>query len=161
MANRPNLVGQRFGRLLVKKYTGLRETRRLWICVCDCGKKHKATTSDLRYGSVRSCGCLLVGSTAKNSKHNHSSRRNGATPTYKSWSAMMGRCLNPANTSFKNYGGRGIRVHNAWKIFDGFLADMGKRPTGKTLDRINVDGNYKPSNCRWATTLEQRHNRRR
>lgn len=73
---------------------------------------------------------------------------------------MLQRCGNPNNARFADYGGRGISVDIRWKLFDNFLADMGVRPEGKTLDRINVDGNYEPSNCRWASAYEQAHNKR-
>lgn len=83
------------------------------------------------------------------------------TPTYSTWRSMKKRCLNPGHRSWPHYGGRGITICDAWlESFDAFLADMGERPDGTTLDRINPDGNYEPGNCRWATVLEQRHNRR-
>lgn len=82
------------------------------------------------------------------------------TPTYRSWTSMISRCGNPNNVSWAHYGGRGITICDAWRTFLGFLADMGERPEGKTLDRINNDGNYEPGNCRWATASEQSRNRR-
>ncbi len=82
------------------------------------------------------------------------------TPTFSSWSHMRDRCKNPNHPKFHHYGGRGIKVCDRWQSFENFYADMGERPAGRTLDRYpNPDGNYEPSNCRWATTLEQRHNR--
>lgn len=82
-------------------------------------------------------------------------------PTYNSWRAMISRCYNPRSAWYANYGGRGIAVCDRWRqSFDAFLADMGERPDGRTLDRIDSDGNYERGNCRWATPLEQTHNRR-
>ena len=82
------------------------------------------------------------------------------TPTYRSWSHMVGRCRNPQNDAWHNYGGRGIQVCARWNSFESFLADMGERPAGMSIDRINNDGNYEPGNCRWATTKQQRMNAR-
>jgi hypothetical protein len=83
-----------------------------------------------------------------------------ATRTYKSWRSMINRCTNPNTPGYASYGGRGITVCDRWLIFEPFLADMGVRPEGRTLDRINNDGNYEPGNCRWATRFEQQRNKR-
>lgn len=98
---------------------------------------------------------------AINKRHGHNSRKGtGRSRTYVSWEQMWQRCTNPKNTSWKNYGGRDISICWQWRDFAAFLDDMGERPEGKTLDRINRDGNYEPGNCRWATPSEQARNRR-
>jgi len=91
---------------------------------------------------------------------NHKAYGLSRSPTYTSWRAMIGRCHNPNHTNFKKYGQRGIVVDPRWRSFSNFLADMGSRPPGHTLDRINSDGNYEPGNCRWATATEQAKARR-
>lgn len=96
-----------------------------------------------------------------NLRHGHTSA-SGNSRTYNTWQRMKGRCRYPHhNRNFKNYGGRGIKVCERWQKFENFLADMGERPPGRTLDRINVDGNYEPGNCRWATPTDQAANSRR
>lgn len=94
-----------------------------------------------------------------NSIHGHTTHTS-SSPTYKSWHTMMQRCNNPNNTQYKDYGGRGITVCERWFVFKNFLADMGVRPEGMTLDRKNNSKGYTPRNCKWSTRSEQQRNRR-
>lgn len=144
---RADLSGKVFSRLTVDSFVpGGSQVR--WLCRCSCGNSCVVFASNLTRGNTKSCGCLKL-------KHGHSH-----SPTYSSWSSMMGRCTNPNAPDFGRYGGRGISVCEQWHSFAGFLSDMGERPKGCTLDRIDCNGNYEPSNCRWATQSIQSRNRR-
>jgi hypothetical protein len=161
-----DLAGLRFGRLLIIKVSHFDKGRACWLCRCDCGNEKIVSLSNLSNGSTRSCGCLsreLTGARSKqrNTIHGHAKTGN-PSPEYYSWHAMIDRCENPKHPQFKHYGGRGIVIAKEWRTsFTRFLADMGPRPPGRTLDRWpDPNGNYTPSNCRWATNKEQRLNRR-
>jgi hypothetical protein len=161
-----SLEGKRFGSLIVIKRSGSIGSKAAWECLCDCGGESRTTSNNLVSGKTLSCGCLMRKTASKNAiKRNtiHGHNRSGTgnqTRTWNSWSSMLKRCRNPKNTNYPNYGGRGISVCDRWSEYVNFLADMGERPEGKTLDRINVNGNYEPSNCRWATLSEQQKNKR-
>jgi hypothetical protein len=133
------------------------------MCQCDCGNQKVIRAGDLKRGSARSCGCLSA-ELAKDrmlarKKHGHSVGFK-QSPTYGTWCAMTQRCSNKNSTAYKYYGGRGIAVCDRWSLFENFLFDMGNRPEGKTLDRIDPNGDYELENCRWATWAQQVSNKR-
>lgn len=151
-----NLVGQEFGNLVVKGMVRYSNSGVKWVCVCKCGNSTTVRASNLKAGSVQSCGCLRRDHCKTMSyKHGHHK-----SAEYQSWRSMLKRCLNPKTAGYRYWGGRGISVCDRWMIFENFLFDMGPRPPGTTLDRIDVEGNYEPGNCRWATLHEQIRNRR-
>lgn len=131
---------------------------------CQCGCVFVALDRLVRLGKVRSCGCykarLMRGNTY-NLRHGHSYKNAYPTPTYITWQAMKRRCQAPHAANYFRYGGRGIRVCRRWQKFENFLSDMGERPSGTSIDRINPDGHYTKRNCRWSTPRVQVANRRK
>lgn len=148
-----DIIGQRFGRLIaIRRYAKPSK----WLCQCDCGGQTITSITNLRSGNTQSCGCLKQERLRERRTHGF----DRSDPTYSSWANMHTRCRNKTREGYKDYGGRGIKICKRWYKFENFLADMGRRPKSKVLDRINNNGDYKPSNCRWVTQLQSSRNRR-
>lgn len=163
--NFKNEIGNTYGTLTVFRYVGKTGSagHSTWECLCECGGTHVATGTSLREGHVLHCNeCRKNYSSLYFLKHGQSNGGGvrSSSPTYNSWQSMKRRCLEEYSISYPNYGGKGIKVCDRWlESFENFLNDMGERPNGMTLDRIDTSGNYEPSNCRWATKEEQSRNR--
>lgn len=162
------VAGERFGRLVaiveVELIIHAGRKRRAYFCVCDCGGTTIARLYALTWGQTTSCGCKRKESAFQRLyKHGHA-LSGVPNRTYNTWRAMLQRCYDPNFEKYPQYGARGITVHIDWRGehgFENFLRDMGERPDGKTLDRYpDNDGNYEPTNCRWATPKEQNQNRK-
>ena len=148
-----NRAGQRFGRLVVIEQAGRTASKKvLWKCVCDCGKETQTDSGSLTTGNTTSCGCVLKEVITKHGGWNKSS--------YNTWRAMIRRCINPKDKDYKRYGAKGVNVCPEWLDYATFAKDMGEPQGDETLDRINVYGNYEPSNCRWAGVKTQNRNTR-
>lgn len=148
-------VGDIFHRLTVVADLGVVDGRRFVRCKCECGKEIEVRKDSIENGHTKSFGCLY------DETRGRETHGMCGTPEYRSWQSMKDRCINPDNPRYQHYGGRGITYETKWETFEGFYEDMGERPEGTSLDRIDVDGNYCKENCRWADATIQGHNRRK
>lgn len=160
--NRKDLSGQTFGKLKVIEYSHTTNKRAFWKCRCECGNEHIAMGKYLICGDTRSCGCLVVEVTSS-SHLTHGESRGSRTKEYRAWSGIKTRCYSHKNHKYPIYGGRGITMCDKWRLsYVEFLKDVGRAPTkSHSIDRIKVNGNYEPGNCKWSTPKEQARNTRR
>lgn len=147
--NIQDMIGKTYGKWKVIRLAATEGQRRV-VCVCICEKEFIVQASRLKIGTTQQCRQCNV------TKHGYE-----GTPTYNTWRCMIARCTQENNHNFSHYGGRGITVCERWRTFANFLEDMGPKPKGLQLDRINNDGNYEPGNCRWVTPKENSNNRRK
>ena len=153
MGKKAELAGKVFGHWKVLRLADSAE-RRSWVCKCACGNERTVSTSNLTGGASTQC--------ASCARRTHGASRMGENKlTYYVWRSMRNRCANPKTKNYRHYGGRGIKVCKAWQeSFEAFLADMGRKPEDRSIDRKDNNGDYTPDNCRWATPVTQSRNSR-
>lgn len=151
-----NMIGQKYNKLTVLSKVETNHNGYVYECLCDCGNKKVIEGKSIRSGLTKSCGCIRSQYVSTKNK-THEKTNTGA---YKSWRAMKTRCTNLNTPSYKNYGERGITICDRWLNFENFYEDMGDRPEGKTLERIDNSKGYSRENCKWASKKEQNRNTR-
>lgn len=155
-------TGHRYGRLtVVRRAENSKHRHTRWECLCDCGTTTVVDSPSLATGNSTSCGCLFTEQLLeRNTKHGRAGSPSEGS-TYSVWMSMRGRCNNHRHVSYPYYGGRGIKVCPRWDCFEAFLEDMGERPEGMSIERLDVNGDYCPENCVWIPLIEQNKNTRR
>jgi len=154
-----DLSGSVFGRLVVREFAYIKNNISYWTCVCSCGTVKPVCRSALVSGATVSCGCFSKELAKAHIVSLNTTHGMGNTPEHRSWCSMLCRCFNTKDKSWPRYGGRGITVCEEWLKFENFYADMGDRPEGMSLDRVDNDGPYCKENCRWSTIDQQNNNR--
>jgi len=156
-----DLTGQKFGYWIVVCRSA-RTDNSYWICQCICKKRKALLGTNLKSGMTKSCGCKAKELLSVSNRHHGHAPITGLTSEYIAWCNLKARCNNPKRNDYERYGGRGIAVCERWmNSFENFIADMGLKPSPKlSIERIDNHGNYEPSNCKWATSLEQSRNQR-
>lgn len=155
------LTGRKYGRLTVGEMVPYPpgEYAYYWICTCECGTVKKVLAKHLKKGLIRSCGCYCEEVRSMNNRTHGAARNNTITQEYEAWQGMRSRCRDAKDPAFHRYGGRGIAVCSAWDDYRNFLQDMGAAPSRHhSVGRVNNNGNYEPSNCRWETPKQQGRN---
>lgn len=151
------MIGKIFGKWFVMDFAGKKHNSYQYLCRCECGTEKVLHGPSLRQGLTTQCHiCGNRMKARKNITHGF-----GRHPLYKVWSSMKQRCNNPKSPAYHRYGGRGIKVCKRWEKFENFLKDMGQRPEGMTIERVNNDGDYCPQNCKWVTHKENCQNQER
>jgi len=155
-------IGVKFGRWSVLKLSDVVKSKPQYLCRCDCGTTKVVDGFNLTYGKSSNCGCEKKKNWHSIISRHGDGKESARAREYIAWCHIKSRCNNPNTERYPSYGGRGIKVCDRWlNSYENFLADMGRKPSAKhSIDRINVDGNYEPANCRWATDHEQRMNKR-
>ena len=162
MGRLKDLTGQRFGRLTVIERADTKGKRTMWLCKCDCGREKSIGSHNLLTGNTSSCGCLWKETVPSYNKENNTRHGDSHTKLHKAWLNMRYRCFNKRCKFYDNYGGRGITICEEWSVYENFRdwALANGFANGLSIDRIDVDGNYCPENCRWVSEKVQQNNRR-
>jgi len=151
-----DLTGNKYNRLTVIRRLDNKKRATIWLCRCDCGNRVDVFAQHLKNGHTKSCGCFKI---EKVTKYGHTTHKT-KSKIYGKWVDMHQRCNNSNHKHYKSYGGRGITVCERWSKFENFLEDMGIPKNKDELDRVDVDSNYEPNNCKWSTRREQCRNKR-